>query len=246
MDSMEEKGALEEETCQPCTQKPRRQQDAELQLDAKGALGACSPMAQQLPSSMNGPVEIYKKPSEQPRPLRTKVDEKNSSRSVQMLEHLLLVQQTRSELLQTKLDAAMVENSQLRLLMADEQQAMLERYQALQRMIGQHLEKCPYQQEAIMSLSSCRSIELTGSFGIPQASFEETDRPCDEEMVDKRSDSRLVTPSEERRLVNAPENHQPLRICCFPSPNTKMKVKKLPTVVIFQQTSVMVEEEKKE
>ncbi len=205
MDSMDAEDAKESlmkgATCRPCAQQPRHQHDTELQgAKTKCTCGACSPMQRRPSFSTNKPAEIPKKPLEQPRP-RAAVDEEKS-RSVQMLEHMLLVQQTRSDLLQTKLDAAMVENSQLRLMMADERHAMLERYRTLQRMIGQHLEKCPYQ-EPIVSPSSCRSIESMGSFGIPQASFEEADHPCNEEM---RSDARLVTPSEERRLVNAPEN----------------------------------------
>lgn len=160
--------------------------------------------------------------------LHSMVDEEQLQKmNAQMLENTLLQHQTRTELLQTKLDAAMEENRQLRLMMAEERQVALDRYQALRRMIVQHLDQCPQQEksenESLPEFTSTRpfvtpqpsyennepfarpsspSIESTDSFGIPESSYETTN-PF--ESAHNHVETKMVTPSEARRINKTPE-----------------------------------------
>ena len=58
--------------------------------------------------------------------------------TVQVLESMLLKQKQESQLLRGQLDAALAENQQLRLMMAEEQQVVLDRKRSLQRTFEQN------------------------------------------------------------------------------------------------------------
>jgi hypothetical protein len=140
--------------------------------------------------------------------------------NAEMLENVLRQHQTLNELLQTKLEAALEDNRQLKLVIADEQQLAMDRYQALRRMIVEHLEHCPVREEKSETLerhfvsqpssengdpfarSHSPSAESVYSFGFPESTFE-TEHPDPEH---DHVEQFVGMSSEERKTTEDPED----------------------------------------
>lgn len=126
---------------------------------------------------------------------------KRQKMTVQVLENMLFKQQQECELLRNERDAALAENQQLRLMMAEEHQISLDRNRALQRMVDQnlHVEEDPQvsqyrQQEAESRSLPCRlepAEPASRSSSAPPSSYETIYPP----------DNRLFSASEGRPLV---------------------------------------------
>lgn len=154
------------------------------------------------PSSQQGKTSRPIPSEARQRPTNNK--ERLQETSFQMLENMLLQQQTQSTLLQTQLDAALLQNHQLKRMMEEERRVTLDRYQALRRMVLQHLSQKGGAQPSRQVLENNQSLSnstSTGSSGISQPSYE-ANNPS--KLVHNHVDRCLVTSSEESASETVP------------------------------------------